>query len=151
MHAHHKNKKGATFSKYAVHRKVWIDWNIVCGIIFRRCRQTQLSSTAGFGNEMKLKLRLPPFALIHILCQRSFCFQFRSLLPLSKFWYICMYTHWQTMHIGSFLIPCLRSCPVLIDLKLLLSSLARYAISGQFDRKPNCPFQTGLDLISNIN
>ena len=48
---------------------------------------------------------------------------------------------WQTTHTGSFLIPCLGSCPVSTDLKLSLSSLARYAIFGQFDRRPNCLFQ----------
>ena len=55
----------------------------------RRCWQTQFSSsTAGFGNEMKLKAKLSPFSLIHIRCQRAFCFRFFSLLHLSKFWYM---------------------------------------------------------------
>ena len=52
----------------------------------RRCPQTQFSSsTAGFSNEMKLKSRLSTFSLIHIRCQRAFCFRFRSLLRWSKF------------------------------------------------------------------
>ena len=53
----------------------------------RRCRQTQFLSTAGFGNEMKLKSRLPPFSLIRIWCQRVFCLRLRSRLHLSKLWY----------------------------------------------------------------
>ena len=47
---------------------------------------------------MKLKSKLPPFSLIHISCQHTFCFWFSSLIPLSKFWYIC----WQTTHTGLF-------------------------------------------------
>ena len=54
----------------------------------RRCWKTQLLSTLGFGNEMMLKSKLPPFSLIHIQCQRAFCFQLYSLLPLSKFCYM---------------------------------------------------------------
>ena len=53
----------------------------------RWCWHTQFSSTAEFGNEMKLKLRLLPFSLICIQCQCVFCFQFHILLYLSKFWY----------------------------------------------------------------
>ena len=53
----------------------------------RRCRQTQFSFTVGFGDEMKLKSRLPPFSLIWIRCPFAFCYRYRSLLPLSKFWY----------------------------------------------------------------
>ena len=48
---------------------------------------------------------------------------------------------WWTAHIGSFRSPCLWSCPLSIDLKLSLSSLARHAISGHFDRRPNRLFQ----------
>ena len=132
------------FSKYAVHKKSLnkskhCTWHHFLKMnCCRQCRQTQFLSTAGFGKKMKLKLRLPPFSLIHIWCQRVFCFQFWSLLPLSKFWYII---RWQTTHIGSLLIPCLGSCPVSIDLKLSLSSLARETTSGQFDRRPNRLFQ----------
>ena len=36
---------------------------------------------------MKLKSRLLPFSLIRIRCRRVFLFLFRSLLPLSKFWW----------------------------------------------------------------
>ena len=53
----------------------------------RQCRQTQFLFTAGFGNEMKLKSRLPPFSLNRIWCQRTFCLRLRSRLYLSKFWY----------------------------------------------------------------
>ena len=48
------------------------------------CRLTQFSSTRGLSNEMKMKSKLLPFSLIHIWCQRLFCFWFRSLLRLSK-------------------------------------------------------------------
>ena len=37
-------------------------------------RQIQFSSSMGFGNETKWKLRLMPFSLIFIWCQRAFCF-----------------------------------------------------------------------------
>ena len=40
---------------------------------------------------------------------------------------------WQTRHTGSFLIPCLGSCPLSTNRKILLTSLAKYAISGQSD------------------
>ncbi len=66
---------------------MWIDRNIVRGMMSKRCRQTQFLSTMGFGNEMKLKSRLPPFSLIRIWCQRAFCLRLRSRLHLSKFWY----------------------------------------------------------------
>ena len=52
----------------------------------------QFLSTMGLGNEMKFKLRLLPFSLVHILCLCTFCFQFRNLQPLSKCWY--MLTVW---------------------------------------------------------
>ena len=42
----------------------------------RRCQQTQFSSTAGFGNEMKSKSRLPLFFFIHIRCEHAFCLHF---------------------------------------------------------------------------
>ena len=41
-----------------------------------------------------------------------------------------------TKHIGSFQIPCLGSCPLSIDWKISLISLARYVISGHSDRSP---------------
>ena len=80
------HKKVETFSKYAVHKK-WIDWNIVCGMMSKRCQQTQFMSTAGFGNKMKLRSRLPPFSLICIWCQRAFCLRLCHCLHLSKFGY----------------------------------------------------------------
>ena len=43
-------------------------------------------STAGFGNEMKFKLRLPPFSFIHIWCRCGFWFS--NLPPLGK----CLYS-----------------------------------------------------------
>ena len=59
----------------------------------------QFLSTAGFGNEMKLKSRLPPFSLIHIQCQRAFCFLFCSLLSLSKFRYTPIdYAYWVVLN-----------------------------------------------------
>ena len=36
--------------------------------------ELQFLSTAGFSNEIKLKLRLLPFSLIRIQCQYMFCF-----------------------------------------------------------------------------
>ena len=43
------------------------------------------------------------------------------------------------MHIEPFRIPCLESCPLSVSLKLSLSSLARYAISGQSDTETKSP------------
>ena len=40
------------------------------------CRQTQFSSSMEFDNETKMKLRLMPFSLICVWCQRAFCFSF---------------------------------------------------------------------------
>jgi len=37
------------------------------------------SSTAGLGNEMKL--RLPPFSFNSVWCRHTFCFQFYNLPP----------------------------------------------------------------------
>ena len=39
--------------------------------------------------------------------------------------------HWQTRHTRSFLIPCLGSCPLSTNQKILLTSLAKDVISGQ--------------------
>ena len=47
----------------------------------------QFSSTTGFGNETKLKSKLPPFSLIHVWYQRAFCLRLHSRLHLSKFCY----------------------------------------------------------------
>ena len=91
----------------------------------KRCRQTQFLSTAGFGNEMKLKSRLPPFSLIRIWCQRAFCLRLRSRLHLSKFWYT------RTVRLGT--LGCFRfhvwDCPLSTDWKLSMISLAGNTIS----------------------
>ena len=44
-----------------------------------------------------------------------------------------IYSDSMTRHIGLFQIHFLRSCPLLIDRKMSLISLARYMISGQSD------------------
>ena len=54
----------------------------------KQCQQTQFLSTAGFGNKMKMKSRLPPFSLIRIWCQCAFCLRLCTCLHLSKFWYM---------------------------------------------------------------
>ena len=48
-----------------------------------------------------------------------------------------IYTDSMTRHIGSFQIPFLALYPLLIDQKISLFSLARYAISGQSDMETN--------------
>ena len=91
----------------------------------RQCWQTQFMSKVGFGNKMKLKSRLPPFFLICILREYAFCFCFHSCLHLSEFW--C--TRWQLDYVYRvdcvLVAPFLGSCPLLIDWKLSLISLAR--------------------------
>ena len=89
----------------------------------------QFSSTVGLGNERKLKSRLLLLSLICICCQRVFCFWFHYLPPLSKCWYMDSLTR----HMGSFHILFLESCPLPIDRKISLISLARDAISVQSD------------------
>ena len=77
-------------------QKVLIDWNIVPGIIFQTwaaqqtiCHLTQFSSPTGLGNEMKIKSRLPPFSLICIQCQCTFCF-----------WFLNPFTAWPERFLG---------------------------------------------------
>ena len=67
--------------------------------------------------------------------------------------YIYIYICWQTRHTGSFQIPCLWSCPLLTDLKLSLSSLARYAISGQSgtDSKSSSSLYRFVRILLQIN
>ena len=73
-------------------QKGWTDQD---SIIFQRWtmqqtinRLIQFTSFAGLGNKMKLKFQLQPFSLIHIQCERAFCFQFCNLPPSSKCCYI---------------------------------------------------------------
>ena len=91
----------------------------------RRCQQTPFSSTVKFGNEIKLKSRMPPFSLICIQCERMFCFQFRIVFCI----WVNSDTRWQTRHIGLFQIL----CPLSIDRQWSLIRLARYKISDQTD------------------
>ena len=110
----------------------------------RWCQPTQLSSsTAGFSNEMKFKSRLPPFSLIHIRCQHAFCFWFHSLLPLIQI-LIILYADKLGILGRSVQIPCLGSGPPSTNRKILLVSLAKYAIvcSGQSD--------TEIDLLPDL-
>ena len=67
-------------------QEIWADWNSICTFIFwkwTRAAETnhlaQFSSASGLGNEMQLKLRLPPFSLIHAHCPHALCFRFHNL------------------------------------------------------------------------
>ena len=117
-HTHKKRKKREeTFSEFAVHKTFHSDVasffkDKLCSR--RYAGKPQFSSTAGLGNEMKLKSRLPPFSSVCIWC--------------------LIYIDSMTRHTGSFQILFLGSCPLLTDWKISLISLARYAISGQIWR-----------------
>ena len=79
---------------------------------------------------MKLKSRLLPFSVTRIRVSTRFLFF------VSKVFYLWVNSDiilWQTRHTGSFLIPCLVSCFLSTNRKILLTSLAKYAISGQSD------------------
>ena len=80
---------------------------------------------------MKLKSRLLPFSVTRIRVSTRFLFF------VSKVFYLWVNSDniilWQTRHTGSFLIPCLGSCPLSTNRKILLTSLAKYAISGHSD------------------
>ena len=69
-----------------LHWNIWMQHHFPTMDCSRWCRQSQISPTTGFGDEMKLKLWLLPFSLIRIQCWRVLCFQFHSLPPLSTFW-----------------------------------------------------------------
>ena len=99
----------------------------------RWCRQTQFSSTTEFSNEMKL--RLPYSYSVSMGVVFSFVV---FCLCVSSDNIIC----WQTTYTGSFQIPCLGSCPPSTNWKILLISLAKYAISGQFNTETD--FLPGL-------
>jgi len=95
----------------------------------RWCQQTQFSSTAGFNNKMKLKLRLLPFS-VHCIHTVNACFGFSFVV-----FYLWVNSdnviHWQTRHTGLLQIPCFGSCPLSINWKILLICLVKYVISGQ--------------------
>ena len=78
---------------------------------------------------MKLKSRLPLFSVTHIRVSTRFIFGF----VVFYLWVNSDFIFWQTRHTGSFLIPFLGSCPLLTNRKILLTSLAKYTISGQSD------------------
>ena len=99
----------------------------------RRCQQTQFSSTVQFRvTRWSWSWCCHHFLSLIFKCRCVFYFRFSSLLPLSKFWYHS-FIHWQTRHTRLFLIPCLGSCPLSTNQKILLTSLAKYTISGQSD------------------
>ena len=86
----------------------------------RRCWQTQFSSTMEFSNEMKLKLRLPPFPLTHLGVDVCFVYGF----VVFYLWINSDIIRWQTRHTGLFQIPCLGSCPLSTNQKKILISFA---------------------------
>ena len=123
--------------KHFAERNVWTDWNCVFGIIFWRWTAqpalnslTVFSSVAGLGNEVKLKLRLPPFSLIHIQCQHVYFF---SPVSLCSTFCKCCYT--LTIWLGALgcsnpigNVNCqLLFCQLLVNLSLI--SLPKHAIS----------------------
>ena len=88
--------KVETFSKYAVHKKVWRDRNIVRGIIFRGWAAADDVGKPSSRLLLDLVTRWSwnwgcRYFLSFVQCQRVFCFRFRSLLPLGKFWYWHIY------------------------------------------------------------
>ena len=76
-----------------------------------------------------MKLRLLPFSVTRIRVLTRFIFGF----VVFYLWVNSDIILWQTRHTGSFLIPCLVSCFLSTNRKILLTSLAKYAISGQSD------------------
>ena len=93
--------------------------------------KSQFSSTAGLGNKMKLKLMLLPFSFIRFWCLHVFCFLFCNLWVNAD-----IYAGSMTRHSGSFQILFLGLCPLSIDRKISLISMARYAISCQSYQRP---------------
>ena len=72
-----------------------------------------------------MKLRLLPFSVTRIRVLTRFIFGF----VVFYLWINSDIILWQTRHSGLFLIP----CPLSTNRKILLTSLAKYAISGQSD------------------
>ena len=133
-------KRVETFSEIAIHNKFqsYMD-NMASFSEDKKCSRwyvgkPQFSSTAGLGNKMKLKLMLLPFSIIWFWCLRVFCFLFCNLRPLSKCRYL--YAGSMTRHSGSFQVLFLGLCPLSIDRKISLISLARYVISCQSYQRP---------------
>ena len=96
----------------------------------RQCRQTQFSlSTTRF--EVKTAA-----VFVSFVFSDNECFVFGFIV-----FYLLVNSdlHWQTTHIRLFRISCLGLCPLWIDLKLSLSILARYMISGQSDLETELP------------
>ena len=122
--------------------EVWIDQNIICRINFRRWIAADDISKSSSHLPWDLVMRWSwNWGCCHLL---SFAFGINIHFVFGfVVFHLWVYSdiRWQTTHTGSFRIPCLGLCPVSTDLKLSLSSLARYTISGQFHRRPNHLFQ----------
>ena len=99
----------------------------------RWCRQTQFSSTTELSNEIRWHWSRGCrhfLSLVYLGVDACFVFGFVVFyLWVNSDNIIC----WQTWHTGSFQIPCLGSCPLLTNQKILLISLTKYMISGQSD------------------
>ena len=123
--ADENNKKVYPCTKNVVTEKVWIDWNIVHGIIFK--------GRTAVDDVGKPSSRLPRdlvtrwrwsggcYHFLSFVFGVAACFVFNFVLWVNS----DDITRWQSRHVGWFQIPYLGSCPLSIDQKRSLISSAK--------------------------
>ena len=118
-------------------KRVWIDWNIVLGIIFRGWTAADDVSKPSSHLPWHLVTRWSWSRgcrhFLSFVFSVDACFVFDFIVFCLWLWVNSDIIHCQNRHIESLQIPCLGSCPLLTDQKILLISLAKYVISGQSD------------------